>query len=345
MAWRVQRRKQLGGNTRLFFNKGGIGISTGVGPFRRSYSTSGNRGTSLRIPGTGAYWYKRDRIKPSSSKKARQGGTPEQTPAQPALRAPGRLAARADRALYDALHRRDVDALEAVAQRYGDSHGTLAAALTANLLATDNPARAHTLLTHVITNRADPQQHPYTARYGLPPLALPTDANLRLLRRCDLIGLILLLTMVTDEVDGDTLTVTRTLAGADRQALVMHGLHLRRRGQAAELLQVTEGVTNDDDLGAYLCVLRAWALAEQERYADGRAALREALRSTQRTESVQLYALLTRGQLNLADNKIAQARKDLGRVAESSPRFPGLAEAQAALPPTAPPEQAGAHTA
>jgi len=91
-------------------------------------------------------------------------------------------------------------------------------------------------------------------------------------------------------------------------------------------MEVTEGVSNQDDGTALLCVFRGIAFREQGFHEAAREALKEALRSKKRDPVVRHRALLERAKSYLSEGKRALARKDLERILAEDSDYDGLRE-------------------
>jgi tetratricopeptide (TPR) repeat protein len=98
-----------------------------------------------------------------------------------------------------------------------------------------------------------------------------------------------------------------------------------------EVVQVTEGVTNEDDATAMLCVFRGIAFREQKLFEAARQSFKEALRTKKRDAVVRHRALLERARTYEAEGKRAMARKDLERIMAEDSNYEGLDQAIAEL--------------
>ncbi|WP_072691614.1 DUF4236 domain-containing protein [Rhodococcus marinonascens] len=103
-------------------------------------------------------------------------------------------------------------------------------------------------------------------------------------------------------------------------------------GRDRDVIDLTNGVTNEDDATALLLALRGRAFARQGYAEAARESFKEALRVRTRSASVRHRALIERAQVDLAQNRKAAARKSLEKILAEDPAYPGLTEALAALP-------------
>jgi tetratricopeptide (TPR) repeat protein len=97
------------------------------------------------------------------------------------------------------------------------------------------------------------------------------------------------------------------------------------------VIELTEGVKNEDDASALLLVFRGQAFREQGFHDAAHEALKEALRSRSRAPEIRHHALAERAQNYLAQGKKAQARKDLERILAEDSSYEGVRERLAAL--------------
>lgn len=102
-------------------------------------------------------------------------------------------------------------------------------------------------------------------------------------------------------------------------------------GRWDDVIELTEGIQNEDDAAALLCVFRGRAFREQGFHDAAHEALKEALRSRSRAAPIRHLALSERAQNYLAQNKKAQARKDLERILAEDSGYEGVREQLAEL--------------
>ena len=94
-----------------------------------------------------------------------------------------------------------------------------------------------------------------------------------------------------------------------------------------DVVDLTTGIQNEDDATALLLTFRGLALRELGHHTAAREALKEALKSKARDARIRHLALLERSRSYQAENKNAQARKDLERILAEDSNFPGIREA------------------
>lgn len=99
----------------------------------------------------------------------------------------------------------------------------------------------------------------------------------------------------------------------------------------ADVVDLTNGVTNEDDFSTFLLIQRGVAFREQGFYDAAREALKVAYAARSREVVLRRLALVERGQTYLAEGKKALARKDFEKVLSEDAQYPGLAYHLASL--------------
>ncbi len=94
----------------------------------------------------------------------------------------------------------------------------------------------------------------------------------------------------------------------------------------ADVIDLTNGVTNEDDACVYLLTRRAEAFRAQGHFEAARESLKEALRSRSRSAELRQAALIERGKAYLGEGKKGMDRKDFERVLAENSDFAGLSE-------------------
>jgi len=103
-----------------------------------------------------------------------------------------------------------------------------------------------------------------------------------------------------------------------------------------DVVDLTEGLTNDDEASTYLLIQRGVALREKGLHDAAREAFKEALRVRSRPAELRHKALVERSSTYNAQGKTSMARKDLERVYGENSQYPGLRELLCALTGDAP---------
>lgn len=195
-------------------------------------------------------------------------------------------------------------------------------------------ARARELLGWVFSTGEDPAAHAFAAKYLTTfrvdvSIAAGVGAELPLGREA--VGLAVAELHQGAGDIGVALWTVEQLPTTTPVALSLADL-LADAGRHEDVVDLTDGVDNQDDATALLCVLRGAAMRELGFMDAAREALKEALRVRSRSTQVRHLALLERARTHVAQNKMAMARKDLEKILAENSRYPGLSEALAALP-------------
>ena len=99
------------------------------------------------------------------------------------------------------------------------------------------------------------------------------------------------------------------------------------------MIELTDGMQNEDDASALLCVFRGQALRQQGFHDAAHEALKEALRSRSRAAPIRHLALAERAHNHLAQGKKGMARKDLERILAEDSSYQGVRDQLAELIP------------
>jgi tetratricopeptide (TPR) repeat protein len=97
------------------------------------------------------------------------------------------------------------------------------------------------------------------------------------------------------------------------------------------VVDLTDNVTERDDLSIFLLIQRGAALRELHHFEAAREALKAALARRSQPVELRHHALLERGLTYAAEGKRALAKKDFEKILAENGKFPGLAEALASL--------------
>jgi hypothetical protein len=221
-----------------------------------------------------------------------------------------------------------------VARTHGRADPTLrllAAALDG--LASPDPARARELLGWVAAQGTTPlHHHPFTVRHLAErtwPVQIAHGATAYLGISTDVVLLAVAeLHQAAGDLDAAIWTVEQAEPTAPA-ALSLTELY-GDAGRHADVVDLTDGTTNQDDATALLLVFRGRALAGLGHTDAARAALEEALR-VPRASSVRHRALLERARVAWLQGDRTASRRDLERILADDPTYPGVTEALAEL--------------
>lgn len=334
VGFRARKSFKVMPGVRMTVTPRGVSTSVGARGAHVSVHSSGRVTKTVGIPGTGVSHIT------STSPSRRTGPTPTPAPAPapapPAPPKPGAFAPKWEKALYQAaVAERDPNAIRAVAAQHHEATHT-AALLEAVLGArpTGQVDRARDLLAWLWSTGYAPEADPFLTRY-LPGAAFAMSITPEVTARLDLnrdaLGLMLGevyqdLGDLTAAVDVVEQVTPSTLAAVSLAEL--YGLQERW----ADIIDLTNGLTNEDESSMILLIQRAAALRVSGSPDAAREVLREALRLRSRPIGLRHHALIERAYTYLAEGKPGMARKDLAKVQGDDAAYPGLAEALAQLP-------------
>jgi tetratricopeptide (TPR) repeat protein len=325
MGFRARKSIKLAPGVRLNLSKTGVGVSAGVGGVRYSAHSSGRRTVSARTGVPGVYYQQGV----GSSRSSRAPAQPQASTAKK----PGLFAPKGEKELYKAVQAQDVEAIRRVGEQYPDFR--LPSYSVAGLLSiNDNPAQAERLLDDAFATGKDPAEDKFVSTYlfMLIRLSIAEGVSAELPINRDAIGLALAeVKQEAGNPDG-AIDIVEQLEPTTYAAVSLAELYADT-GRWDDVLELTEGMKNEDDASALLCVFRGRAFRAQGFYDAAHEALKEALRARSRGAEIRHVALAERAQNYLAQGKKAQARKDLERILAEDSSYEGVREALAALTP------------
>jgi tetratricopeptide (TPR) repeat protein len=314
MGFRIRKSFKVAPGVRLNVSKTGIGASVGAGPARYSVHSSGRRTVSARtgIPGI-TYQESLTRREPV-----------REAPAKP--KKPGWFAPKGEKALFKAVRSQDPAAIRAV----GEAHlgyRLISDSLAGLMLLSDDPGSAESLLQLAFDAGGDPADDKFAQKYlrvGLELNIAPGVAATLPLGR-DAIGASLAELRQEGGDHEGAIDVVERLEPSTYAAVSLADLYAAA-GRFDDVIDMTEGVRNEDDASALLLAYRGMALRQKGLNDAAHEALKEALKARSRDASIRHLALLERADNYLAQGKKAMARKDLERVLAEDSTFNGVAE-------------------
>ena len=340
MGFRMRKSIQLMPGVRLNMSRSGLGISAGVKGFRVTQRADGTLQRTVSIPGTGLSHVERldgGKSAPSRSTPSRSTGpgtasSPAQAQHAPRRKKPGWFAPRPEKDLYAAMAASDVARIEQVAreqQRYAVAAGSLAGLLR---MQAEQTQLALDLLMAVWSSGQDPASDPFIQKYVSVSfdliLAPGVSAPLSLSRNT--VGLALAELLQLQNLRVEAVEIVEQLVPTAASAISLAELYAEL-ARWADVVELTDEITNQDDLTALLCVFRGVALRELGYYDAARAAFQEALKTKQRIPLIRHRAWLERARCYEREGKRSLARKDLERILAEDSTYAGLAEALAEL--------------
>jgi tetratricopeptide (TPR) repeat protein len=324
MGFRARKSFRIAKGVRLNVSKSGVGISAGPRGMRYSVHSSGRRTTSVGVPGSGVGWQSvRTSAQPRTSPQATASSTPAGRPT------PGAFAPKGEKELYKAITTGDAAGVERVAGQHENYR--LAANFLVGMFAqgTGDNAKAEEWLRTVLAAGGELANDPFIRKYlgnilvdveiapGITADTPVDSATASLILAEALQGL--------GKVDEAIVVVEQIGEPTSYAAVSLAELYLVS-GRFDDVVDLTNGVENVDDVTALLNAYRGSALRNLGHQDAAREALKEALRSKKRESPILNFALSERAETYLAQNRVAQARKDLERILADDSSFPEIRE-------------------
>jgi tetratricopeptide (TPR) repeat protein len=320
MGFRARKSFTVFPGVRLTVSKTGIGASAGVGPARYSIHSSGRETVSARtgIPGI------------TYVESAKRATSPEAEVRSASAKKPGWFAPRGEKALYKAVQAQDALAIHAVGEEHAEYR--LLSDTLAGLMLIEDESTSESLLQRAFDNGGDPAAEEFAQKYlyvGLKlNIARGVSATLPIGR--DAVGLTLAeLRQERGDLDA-AIDVVEQLEPSTYAAVSLADLYAAA-GRFDDVIDLTNGVTNEDDASALLLTFRGMAFRQQGMHDAAHEVLKEALKARSRDMSIRHLALSERAANYLAQNKKAMARKDLERILAEDSDVDGVAERLEAL--------------
>jgi tetratricopeptide (TPR) repeat protein len=326
MGFVARKSFKVAPGVRMTVSKSGVSASVGGRGARVSASTSGRVTRTVGVPGTGVRYTKAStlgsgRNRPGTGRSAASAVAPA-SPPRPSK--PGWTAPKWEKALYKVVRDQDWGSLEHVAKEQPDAM-VIAVPLDGLMSFARQPdGRALQLLRWAWENAGEIGTHPFVQKYlsgstVTIPVAHGVEVTLPLNR--DAVGLALA------ELEQQ---VVEHLEPSTYAAVSLCDLYLEV-GRYDDVVDITNGIPNTDDPTALLAAFRGVALRELGHQTASREALKEALKSKSRDETIRHFALVERAKTYVAENKRAMARKDLERVLAENSNYEGVREMLTAL--------------
>ena len=344
MGFRFRKSFKLAPGIRMSVTPKGLGVSAGPRGAKLSVHSSGRVTGTASIPGSGLSYSQsaktnsRSRATAAatvqrSAPRAAPNASPAATPPRPP--APRMLAPKWEKRLWEVtVNRPDLPALPKVATLDPRAHQVAAFLETFYvLLPRDDLVPARQRLEWLWQEEYDPSVDPFLRRY-LPHLTVPLNPTAEISCEVppdrDVLGLTLAelrqasgeLQLAIDCVESLTPSTLAAVSLAELYSL---------QGRWADVVDLTNGLQNEDELSTYLLIQRGVALREQRFFEASREAFKKALSIRSRPAALRHLALVERGQCYLAEGKRSMASKDFQKVLAENAAYPGLAAHQASV--------------
>ena len=328
MGFRVRKSFKVAPGVRMTVTPRGVSGSVGVRGARVTAHSSGRMTRTVGIPGTGV------------SHTSTIGGGSRSAPARgqraapaviaPAPPKPGLLAPKWEKALHQAaVAKPDPAALPKIAEAHPEA-APLVAVLEAiqGAIPAGQLPRARDLLSWVWSSGFDPATDPFVRKYlGQAALSVGIAEGIEVPLPLDRDTVGLLLAELHQRLDGAAVAidVVEQLTPSTITAVSLAELYADLK-RWSDIVELTNGVRNEDDAATFLLVQRGIALREEGYHQAARDAFKEALRVRSRPAALRHRAYVERGQTYLAEGKAAMARKDFERVMAEDSSYLGLRE-------------------
>ncbi len=246
---------------------------------------------------------------------------PDRYPRLAADTKPGLLAPSWEKALHSALVDGDPSAVRAVGDRY-PAHRALSEMLAGLMELATNRASAKELLAHA--DGFVPEKDPFIRRYlpeaGVTVPVAPGVVVEQPLRRTAIALVLAELHQATGDLD-DAIAV---LQSTERTTHVRLSLAeaLFQAGRFDDVVEVTEGIFNDEDVTALTLVFRAAALRRLGRLDDATTAIERALAYENRSTPVLRFARMERARIAAERGDLDVARADVEAILTDEPDHP-----------------------
>lgn len=329
MGFRARKSFQIAPGIRMTVTPRGLGVSAGVKGARISANTSGRVTRTVGIPGTGI-----SSVSTVSSGKRVASRVPIAAPSQAQPTKPGLFAPRWEKDLHKVLLGADFGAVESIART--DARGRLtcifADAIIHSYVAGD-VERARSLTEVLWREGYQPSNDPFLRKYfpnARVQLNIVDGITVTVPFDREMLGLALAeLRQMQEDIAG-AVEIVEQLAPTTLAAVSLAELYgVQHRW--TDIVELTDGVTNEDDFSTYLLIQRGVAFREQRYYDAAREAFKVAYAARSREATLRRMALIERGQTYLAEGKLAMARKDFEKVLAEDAQYPGLREHLASL--------------
>ena len=322
----MRKRMKIAPGVHLNVSKRGVGASIGAGGARASVHSTGRRTVAARSGVPGIYYQS---TKGGSRKGSSSRGSTSPKPVAPSK--PGVFAPKGEKELYKAVKAQDAQAIK----RVGDEHPDFqlpAYSLAGLMIVMDDPHESKRMLETVFASGEDPATDKFVSKYLYTETELQiapgVTAHLPISR--DAVGLTLAELYQDDDTLDRAIDTVEKLEPSTYAAVSLAELYVQAK-RYDDVIELTEGVENEDDASALLLVFRGVAFREQGFHDAAHEAFKSALRCRSRAAAIRHHALFERAQNYRVQGKAGMARKDLERILAEDSDYEGVREQLAEL--------------
>jgi tetratricopeptide (TPR) repeat protein len=328
-GFRMRKSIKVAPGVRLNVSKRGVGMSAGAGGVRYSVHSSGRRTTTVRSGVPGVYYQSSHgggRRRSTAAARSAAYAPPAPRPVKPGLFAP-----KGEKQLFKAWKQQNAELIEQAGEQYPDMK-LPAFTLAGLMFASVDGDRSLKLLEQAFAE-GDAASTQFFRKYvGSSAIELKIAdgvmAHAPLGR--DAVGLTLAELYQSDEKLDEAIDVVEQLEPTTYTAVSLAELYAQA-DRFTDVIELTEGIANDDDASALLLVFRGVAFREQGYHDAAHESFKEALRSRSREATIRHHALFERAANYQAQGKKGMARKDLERILAEDSDYPGVREQLDAL--------------
>lgn len=340
MGFRVRKSIKIAPGVRLNVSNKSIGVSAGVRGARVSMNSSGRVTRTVGIPGTGISHSTsvntRNRRGSKAAPRPKQQVAPPSPPKLKKVK-PGLTAPAWEKQLFKQLNGvPDGATIYAIGQLHPVASQTAAMVEVLRVaLPAQDSARVRALLGWLFDAGYDPAADAFVTKYvDESVITIPIATGIMASMIWDRQALGLLVAELEQEVGNHerAISVVEQLEPTTVAAVSLAELYAEEE-RWADVVDLTNGLTNEDEAAMFLLIQRGTGLREQGYFEAAREALKEALRVRSRQTELRHLAWVARGYTYLSEGKRTMARKDFERVLAEDASYPGLAEMLAAAAP------------
>ncbi len=338
MGFRMRRSFSVVPGLRVNVSAKSVGVTVGGKIARTTINSRTGTRASFSVPGTGVSYTTGATRGPkgasTSARRPRQASAaPTPLPTRAPVR-PGLFAPKGEKELFSALAESRYADLEEIAGRHPEVRHTCM--LIDAFKRPDNPAThraVRAMFEELWRSGYDPGADPFIRTYvSASQCSIDLAPGISATVPFGRLAIGLALAELRQE-DGELVEAASVVEALEPSAVAAVSLaelygQLERWNAVVDL---TDNVTERDDLAIFLLIQRGIALRELRHYDAAREALKAALARRSQPAALRHLSLLERGLTYAAEGKRALAKKDLEKILAEDGKFPGLAEALASL--------------